>query len=193
MATKTKRNKPDEFFSASQYGDPIADGIHHSIIPVDKIATDMELKWGCERLPGLVSPATASKFGSAKAKLDQAILDNDPTAVAKRSTVMVKGWKAMDDEATQNGYKPLVPKIWSHTTKSGFMFAVARGNADAIKALRTRDDMEGIAVYSLDEIGMLLESKSMALVNAIKNEWPGSAVAEIKGVTKGDMNDECPF
>ena len=139
----------------------------------------MELKWGCDRLPGLVSPETAAKFGSAKAKLDAAILDNDPQAVAQRATIMVKGWKVMDKEASDN-HEPFKPRIWHHTTQAGFKFAVAKGNADAIKAIRTDPRMEGVAVYSLDEIGRLLESDSMALVNSIKDTFPDSTVIEVK-------------
>ena len=179
MATKTQRRRPDQITSPKEYGDPIADGIHHAIKPVDEIATRMELKWGCERLPGLVSPATAAKFGSAKAKLDAAIINNDPQAVAQRATIMVKGWKAMDKEASDN-HEPFKPRIWHHTTQAGFKFAVAKGNADAIKAIRTDPRMEGVAVYSLDEIGRLLESDSMALVNAVKDTFPDSTVIEVK-------------
>ena len=192
MATKTKRKRPDQITNPKDYGDPIADGIHHAIMPVDKIASDMELRWGCDRLPGLVSPATAVKFGSAKAKLDDAILSNDPEAVAKRATVMVKGWKALDKEA-RNNHAPFVPSIWHHTTAQGFKFAIAQGNADAIKAIREWEDMEGVAVYSLDEIGRLLESDNMALVNAVKSHFADSTITAVRPAKRNDEDDEVPF
>ena len=192
MATKTQRRRPDQITSPKEYGDPIADGIHHAIKPVDEIAARMELKWGCDRLPGLVSPETAAKFGSAKAKLDAAILDNDPQAVAQRATIMVKGWKALDKEASDN-HEPFKPRIWHHTTQAGFKFAVAKGNADAIKAIRTDPRMEGVAVYSLDEIGRLLESDSMALVNSIKDTFPGATVKEVRPAKNNSLDDPLPF
>ena len=192
MATKTKRKRPDQITNPKDYADPIADGIHHAIMPVDKIASDMELRWGCDRLPGLVSPATAVKFGSAKAKLDDAILSNDPEAVAKRATVMVKGWKALDKEA-RNNHAPFVPSIWHHTTDKGFKFAIAQGNADAIKYIRTEPSMEGVAVYSLDEIGRLLETDSMALVNAIKDVFQDCEVVEVRKPKDDGLDDELPF
>ena len=77
MAQNFKRPKPDHLLNEALHGDAIADSIHHSIMPVDEIAARLELKWGCDRLPGLVSPDTASRFGSAKAKLDTGIQDND--------------------------------------------------------------------------------------------------------------------
>ena len=40
--------------------------------------------------------------------------------------------------------------------------------------------MEGVAVYSLDEIGRVLENQSMALVNAAKEHFPGAKIKSIK-------------
>ena len=192
MATKTIRRQPDEITNSKDYGDPIADGIHHAIKPVDEIATKMELKWGCDRLPGLVSPATAAKFGSAKAKLDDAIYNNDPQAVAKRATVMVNGWKALDKEASNN-HKPFKPRIWHHTTENGFKFAIAKGNADAIKTIKTDPRMENVAVYSLDEIGKLLESDKMAVVDAVKKSFKGSVIESVKQNKNKNLDQEIPF
>jgi hypothetical protein len=186
---KTKRQKPDHFTNNATYGNPVSDAIHHAIKPLDRIANRMELKWGCDRLPELVSPATAQRFGSAKAKLDQAIEDNSPDEVAKRAAVLIKGWQAMDAEAEDN-HTPLKPSIWSHTADSGFKFAIAQGNADAIKAIRTDPRMEGVAVYSLDEVGRILQSDNMLLVNSIKGVFPDSKITNISDNT---LSDEVPF
>ena len=193
MATKTYRRKPDALTQRDGYTDPIAEGIHASIKPLDRVATEMELKWGCDRLPGLVSPQTAAKFGAAKAKLDAAIENNAPADVAKTAGVMMRGWAALDAEATKGGHLPLEPHIWSHTTAAGFKFAVAQGNADALKAIITYAGLEGVAVYSLDEIGRLLESKSMELVNAAKDRFPGATVKSVRRPRAGDMVDELPW
>ena len=185
MAKITKRKRPDEFTNPEYYGNRFYDAIHHAIKPLDQIANRMELKFGCDRLQGLVSPETAQRFGSAKAKLDQAILDNDPDEVSRRSKILIKGWQKMDEEAVAAGHKPLKPSIWSHTTEDGFKFAVAQGNADAIKAIKTDPSMKDVAVYALDEIGRVLERHSMALVNSAKKEFPGAKIVAIK--------DEAPF
>ncbi len=186
---KTKRQRPDKITNPSFYADPIADGIHHAIKPLDRVASRMELKYGSDRLETLCSPATARRFGSAKAKLDQAILDNDADEVQKRVIILMRGWSVMDNEATEKGFKPLTPQIWSHTTDAGFKFAVAQGNADAIKAIRTDGRMEGVAVYSLEEIGRILENQSMAVVNSIKMVFPDAKVTKVKA----ELNDDVPF
>jgi len=180
MATKTERRRPDVFTDSEVHGDSVADAIHHALLPLDRAASEMEFKWGCERLPSLVSPETASLFGSAKAKLDAAIHANDPQEVARRATVMIKGWVKMDAEATERGHKALSPQVWSCTTSTGFKVAIARSNADAIKSIRTDDRMKGVAVYSLDEIARILEAESYRLLDTVKKTFPEAKVAKTR-------------
>ena len=180
MATKTERRRPDTFTDPEAHTDSTRDAIHHALLPLDRAASEMEMKWGCERLPSLVSPETASLFGSAKAKLDAAIQVNDPQEVVRRAAVMIKGWAKMDAEATERGHRALSPDIWCHTTSTGFKVAVARSNADAIKSIRTDDRLEGVAVYSLDEIARILEAESYRLLDTVKKTWPEAKVVKTR-------------
>ena len=193
MATKTKRRRPDHILDRGGVGDSVAEAIHHAIMPLDRIATDAETKWGCDRLPELVSPEMASRFGSAKAKLDAAIVLNDPQEVIKRADVLARGWAAMDTEATQRGNKALAPDIWSHTTDAGFKCAIARSDADALKAIRTMPEFEGVAVYSMEEVGRILESNT--LLKAVKDNFPEATVSEIRPRSgkREKLDKEIPF
>jgi len=180
MATKTQRRRPDVFTDPEVHGDSVADAIHHALLPLDRAASEMEFKWGCDRLPSLVSPETAARFGSAKAKLDVAIQANDPQEVARRAAVMIRGWDKMDAEAAERGHKALSPDIWCCVTSTGFNVAIARSNADAIKSIRTDDRMEGVAVYSLDEIGRILEAESYRLLDTVKKTFPEAKVMKTR-------------
>lgn len=193
MATKTKRRRPDHILDRGGVGDSVAEAIHHAIKPLDKIASDAETKWGCDRLPELVSPEMASRFGSAKAKLDAAIVLNDPQEVIKRADVLARGWAAMDTEATQRGNKALVPDVWSYTTDDGFKCAIARSNADAFKAIKTMPEFEGVAVYSLEEVGRILEANT--LLNVVKKNFPDAVVENIRPRSgkREKLNKEIPF
>ena len=186
MATKTNRRRPDPLTQRDGYADPVAEGIHYSIKPLDRLAVEMELKWGCDRLAGLVSPATAARFGSAKAKLDAAIESNRPVEVAHAAAVLLRGWSALDAEAVAGGHTPLEPTVWPHTAPGGLRVAIVQGNAEAIKTARTNPAMRGVKIYSLDEIGLILEADSNALVNATKHFFPGARVASIKNKNPGD-------
>ena len=180
MATKTERRRPDTFTDPEAHTDSTRDAIHHALQPLDRAASEMEMKWGCERLPSLVSPATAALFGSAKAKLDAAIQVNDPQEVVRRAAVMIKGWSKMDAEATEMGHEALSPQVWSCTTSTGFKVGIACSSADAIKSIRTNDRMEGVAVYSLDEIARILEAESYRLLDTVKKTWPEAKVTKTR-------------
>lgn len=187
VAIKNKRRQPDELLQRDGYGNQAAEAINHALKGLDRVAADMELKWGCDRLPALILPAMANRFGTTKAKLDAAIEANDPTAVVHHATVMLRAWETLDKAATASGHKPLDPTIWSHTTEAGFAFAIAQSNAEALKATRSRNDLGGVAVYSLDEIGRLLEADANSLVNATKKEFPGATVVNIKSLGSDDV------
>ena len=93
---------------------------------------------------------------------------------------MIKGWSKMDAEATEMGHEELSPDIWCHTTSTGFKVAVARSNADAIKSIRTDKRLEGVAVYSLDEIGRILEAESYRLLDTVKKTWPEAKITKTR-------------
>ena len=194
MANRTKRQRPD-VFTGTAFGNPVAEAIHHALLPLDRSAVEMEMKWGCDRLPSLVSPETAARFGSAKGKLDAAIQVNDPQAVALRSEVMIRGWIKMDAEATERGHRALSPQIWCWSSPEGFKVAITRSNAEAIKAIRTDKRLTGVAVYSLDEIGRILEADSYRLLDEVKKTWPEAVVSDVrrKKGTAPLFDDEVPF
>ena len=192
MTTKTQRRKPDHLLDYEVVGNSTAEAIHHAIKPLDKIASDAEMKWGCDRLPELVSPELAARFGSAKAKLDAAIIANDPQDVTHRADVLARGWAAMETDATQRGNEALVPDVWSYTTDDGFKCAIARSNADAIKAIRTMPEFEGVAVYSLEEVGRILEANT--LLNVVKKNFPDAVVEDIRPrLSRQSLDSDIPF
>ena len=192
MATKTQRQRPDIFTNHETHGNAVADAIHHALLPLDRTASEMELKWGCDGLPSLVSPATAALFGSAKAKLDAAIQANDPQEVVRRAAVLVRGWAKMDAEAAEMGHKALSPDLWCHTTAGGMEVAVARSQAEAGKAARM-ESFQNVRIYSLDEIGRILDHDSLKLVNAAKGVFPGAKIKEIRKTGSPKLDDPIPF
>jgi hypothetical protein len=116
----------------------------------------MESAWGVDRLPSLVSPDTAARFGVAKAKLDQAIEAEDPQQVVRKAAVLMRGWAAMAEEAIAAGYKPLEVEAWAWESEGGTAFTVARSNTHA-HALVKRGDIGG-RIYSLEEICRIVEA-----------------------------------
>ena len=73
------------------------DQMYGAMRPVDAIAAELELRWGVGKLETLVTPETAARFESARAKLDVAIFNKDPELVIKRAGIMKRGWEALAD------------------------------------------------------------------------------------------------
>jgi hypothetical protein len=83
-----------------------------ALAPFDRMAVEMDKKWGVDVLVELVSPETAAKYGSAMAKLNAAIEAHDPAMVAARAAVCMRGMQAMDAEATAAGKQPASDDVW---------------------------------------------------------------------------------
>jgi hypothetical protein len=126
-----KRQRPDRITNIDDFCDQTAEAVYHAIQPLDEVARQMEDVWGINRLPMLVSPETAAKFGSAKAKLDQAIIDNDATEVAKRAAIQIRGWRAMDAEARASGASTVTTEAWTWRDDSDRPHAFVRTTAEA--------------------------------------------------------------
>ena len=186
--TKIKRNQPDDFFSPNTQNSATHHAIHNCLLPLDKIASEMEQKYGPDVLPSLVSPDTASRFGSALGKLNAAIEGGDSEAVSKRADILIRGWIKMDDEATERGHKPLPPEIWTYTTEK-FKLAITRTSAEAINAAKLAR-LEGFSFYSMEEVALILESKT--LVNQTKAVFPGATVKSVSNKNLFD-DDDIPF
>ena len=60
-----RKRKPDRLMNSSDIGDVTAEGIYHALRPLDQMVHQMEIRWGADRLVGLVSVETAAKYGRA--------------------------------------------------------------------------------------------------------------------------------
>ena len=184
--------RPDDFTAPNLLGNQNSEAIYQGLRPLDKVSFDMEMKWGVGRLQELSNPETTTKFGSAKAKLDAAVIDGNPTDVAKRASVMIRGWQALEAEVIAKGRTPMPPDVWSVRDDSGKVaYAITKDTADAHRA---SEEFEGVKVYSLAEVVRIiemLESKS-PLVAEVKELFPAASIDKITNTTEY-LNDSIPF
>eukprot|EP00919_Chromeraceae_sp_WS-2016_P047622 GHVR01112815.1.p3 GENE.GHVR01112815.1~~GHVR01112815.1.p3 ORF type:complete len:192 (+),score=37.32 GHVR01112815.1:698-1273(+) len=189
-----KTRKPDRLTNPSD--DPIADGqIYESLRPVDKVAVEMEAKWGVGRLTSLVSVDTARKFGAASQKLNVAIDDRDPDEVAKRASVMVRAWNALDVEATNAGMVPVNDEVevWVAMDDEGTSFSVVRTLAEA--TMLAKQKVSG-RVYHLEEIARIIAmfERQAPIVQNAKDTFPGAVVTDIRSTKDESLGqDPIPF
>lgn len=158
--------------------------------PFDRMAREMDRRWGLDRLPDLVSPETAARYGSALGKLNAAMEANDPAEVAARVGVCIRGMAAMDAEAAAAGHQPISPDAWEIEV-DGVTCAILKDDADWPRYAEMRP---GVRVYSLREVGNALAAYGQT-VAAVKDLWPGARVTAVRERTQleKELNDEVPF
>ena len=181
-----KQMRPDRIVKPHSIGNQHDEAIYHSLRPLDMVAATMEQKWGIDRLVSLVSPATAQRFGIAKAKLDAAIDENDMDAVAAKAAVLMRGWKALEDEALANKAEPLQPKPWRIESGQGDVFMICQ-TLDEAKAVTQE---AGCNVYSGYEIANILTwfEKQSSVSGEVKKLFPQATIERIRS-----MDDDIPF
>jgi len=185
-----RQRKGDRFMAPGATANEIR--CDYAVAPFDRASRDMEARWGIDRLPELVSPETAAKFGSAMAKLNAAIDSNDAEEVAARAGVAMRGLHAMDAEAKQRGHQPLPPDAWPFLARDGAACVLIR---DARESALAEAAYPGATIYTLREVVNALAEYDCAVVREVKQHFPGAEVVASRPLTKTeiDLDDDIPF
>ena len=185
--------RPDPITNPLDYSNPKKEMIYHALERLDAVATSCENRWGSGRLPGLVDPDMAAKFGSAKAKLDACIMNDDVEGVIRRASVMVRAWQALDKAAAESGAEKVTSKCRIVTAAAGRSYAICKDEATAREVVRSKTAGDA-SVWSLQEVVRVLESDRHNLVSVTKDIFKDAEVGGIKKKEKKQaLNDEIPF
>jgi hypothetical protein len=161
--------------------------VTEALKPLDRLAVEMERKWGCGRLVRLVSPEMAAKFGSAQDKLNEAIRSDDGDEVARRAAVMVRGWQALDKAATEAGAEALPARVLS-VRHEGRSFLIVWDRTDLDKVAREAlDPSEVVTVGELLTAYDVLKDR----IAGVKRAFPGAEVTRVSPLPVG--GDGLPF
>jgi len=149
----------------------------YAVAPLDQRAREMDRKWGVDRLPELVSPETAQRFGSAMAKLNAAIDADHPDECLTRAKVVMRGFEAMDAEAEAAG----APKASSHVIEAeidGWHFGILPDPQHWPAVAEARPDL---TLFTMREIATLLRTAQMhhPMIEAAK-KIGGAEIINIK-------------
>lgn len=164
---------------------------------LDKLAADMEAKWGVGRLRLLVPQELREKFDRQRLKLNMAIRQGSLDDVAREAPRMAAGWQRLDAEAQGSGARPIDPDVLEIALPGGMVAAIVRDIADARKV---QANVEGrrVAVYSHDEIAMILER--FRDLHEVKVTFPGATVEAVRPMQPTDpidavetFDDSLPF
>lgn len=131
---------------------------------LDKLDTHMvevESRWGVDRLPKLVTQATAAKWQSQCEKINKAILENDLGVFPDLVNGAIRGCGVMEAEAKMLGHTPHdAPLCWTVAMPSGKTLAVVRHHKDAALLQGGGE----VVIWTLQEIANIIE-KENTLVN----------------------------
>jgi len=138
---------------------------------VDVVASEMEKRWGVDRLRLLVGVELREKFDRQRFLFNQAIWHGDLEELRQQARRMIAAWRALDRKATEAGADKVSPSVWEVPLPDGSVAALVRENGDVRHVMA-----EGrlVQVYTLEEIGRLIHA--LPTVMAVKETFHGAKV-----------------
>ena len=149
--------------------------VDYALAPFDRVARQMDVKWGIDRLVELVSFETSEKYGFSMGKLNEAIQSQNPQDANAWSAVCVRGLHAMDAEAERIGAPKSNPAVLEYDL-DGWKIGIHPdvGDWPAVRAARP-----DLTLFTLREAAVALRDLRHPMVAAVKAEFPGAEVTKI--------------
>lgn len=152
----------------------------YALAPFDQLARDMDRRWGVDRLVELVPPEMAERYGSAMAKLNEAIDQGDPEQVKLRAGVCMRGLEAMDRAATESGAQAASDDVWL-VEADGQQYGLMRDHRAWQRVEEKFPDLELISEREVVlAIAMYRRSHLGEMVEALRSSFPDAEVVKVK-------------
>lgn len=164
----------------------------YGVAPFDRVVEEMDRKWGIDRLPELVSPETAIKYGSAIAQLNQALEARDPKLTAHKAQVCIRGLRALDAEAAASGHERASGDYWEYDL-DGYKIGILKKDIEWKTAKAQRPDLK---FFTMREAAIALKAKlETPPIAEVKEVFPGAEVIDIRerSALEKEMDDEIPW
>jgi len=179
-----RQKKSDRLLHGDKQPDQIMSDF--ALAPLDRLALDMDRKWGIDMLPELVSPETSMKYGSAISKLNLALRENDPAMVRERAEICMRGLVAMQSEAESLGAQRASTDVWE-VDVDGEVYGIMRDGRSWQTVKEQRPDLE---LVTLREVGIALQYwHKNRMVKSVKENFPDADFI----TTNKSLDDEIPF
>lgn len=193
---KRQRKKDDaegQWFAPAMYGDKRAEVVRAAVNSVDKVARDLEMKWGIGKLEELAPPKLAVGFEQARQNFQDAAQGDDHNRLVDKANNLIKGWQTLEASALKRGHKPTDAEVWFAIAPEDvgeYKFAIVKHGSDA--AIVDRDVYP--RVYTLDEVARIIHNFENSMVRKAKEVFPDSTITKIgNNENKEPPNDPIPF
>ncbi|MEY1555309.1 hypothetical protein AB3Y40_06705 [Yoonia sp. R2331] len=175
-----RRAKRPPKFDTITHPDASADETrkHYTLAPFNRIADEMDRKWGIDRLPELVSVDLARKFGDTMADLNKAITTGTPDEVVAWAGVGVRAYVALDKAAEEAGQPKADQEVWEIEV-DGERIGVMRDDKawQSIKA--ARPDLKLITLRE-SVLAAVAYDMTSGVLDEIKSHFPDASVSSVK-------------
>lgn len=161
---------------------------------VDEIASQMERKWGIDRLPRLVAAEWAVKFYSQARKFNTAVYDGSVADVQVEGERMRAAWTYLDQLATAAGHDPVPSEWWEVEIGDGKVVAFCRSYDEARAASVVGD--RKVDVWTTAEVAKIIAG--FPTLATVKAHFPGAEVTAVRVKPKDPhfdwtRGDDVPF
>ena len=160
---------------------------------LDYVASEMERKWGVDRLRLLVDPEWTARFDRQREGMNDAIFNShrDPAKAREQVEAMTRGWKKLDELAEAAGATRLSDFVMEAPKADGTVLAVVNSHHQAHACVRSGRYSE---VWTLEEFVNMVEAFPSLAASAPKQVFPGAKVSAPRARTPArELNDEIPF
>lgn len=156
---------------------------------LDDVVSDLERRWGFERLPRLVSPELRERFVAAQDMHRQATMEDQD--LAEMDAMMIRAWRALEAEAMAMGQTELPGAVvcWQAEEPERGTICLCLDDEHA-QALLARAKAEGVNIetWTLAEVGRVLRAATP--MAEVKQAFP---MATVQGKRKAMPQDEIPL
>lgn len=160
-------------------GEYIAGAAH--LDEVDKVAAEVERRWGAGRVRMLVSIELREKFDRQRYLLNQAVFHGQLEAIRRETSRMCAAWRAVDRAAREAGADLMSPEVWEVALSDGRVLALARSNDDFhAYASAARSSGREVVLWSLEEVSRLIEADVFS--TPLKCAFPGATVVAVRPI-----------
>ena len=159
--------------------------IRASLKSVDKVARDMEQRWGIGKLEQLADPALATRFEQARQNFNHALGQESISEVVAKAEDMIRGWRIIEKKVLEAGHKPECEKVWHMVNDEGKKYAFVNDSSDHVYF------DNDITVISMEEVIRIIEAHYKEVYVDIKSSFPGAEITKI--TKKEELDDVLPF
>ena len=142
---------------------------------VQNMASDMDIKWGVDRLRLLVDAELRAKFDRQRVRWNRAVVGDDLGTVEVEAKRMMAAYRALDKHATAAGHGPPTGEVWEVDLSDGRVLVFARTPVDA-QAWADGGGQAGrrCEVWCVSEAARMIEAGGW--VSDLKAVFPGAEV-----------------